>query len=894
MKKLHQWLNAIFHRRRLEQDLQDELSSHLDMDEQERIQRGESPEEAHYNARRDFGNLLRPAENARESWGTAGIDRLLQDVTYAFRQMQRNPGFAAVAILTLGIGIGATTAIFSIVNAVLIRPLPYKNSDRLVRIVENIPAAESLSGAPERTTGMSPETFLEWRSKTKTLSGMAMERQVSKTLPGHDAVRLSGLQVSPALFPMFGVQPVLGRVFEPNEEKPGFDKIIILSFGAWQRLFGGDPQIIDKALILDDAAYTVVGIMPREFIYPDSQTDFWTPLALPLPGLLGLPVIARLKDNVPISAATEEAAAIGRYLRGESPNDPLPPGPPRIQLMTVKEELVAPIRLPLLVFVIAVSFVLLVACINVASLFLARATTRNREIAIRVALGASRARVLRQLLTENFILAFLGGPVGVVLAFAGTRVFTAAGQSLARTDLMRFDLAGNAIPRLNEINMDASVLLFTIALTVVTGILFGGVPALQIGRINPIQTADLHLAGSSRWTFQFLRTAMVIGQISLTMILLLGAGLLIKSFVKLANTNVGYDPSNVLTFKIPQPDLNYPQDELKQKQQNAFAEEVVTRLASVPGIQAAAFTDSLPMVQGFFSWDGPQRTAATPKHEGRMAAVSRDYFRAMGIRVIAGRGFNVDDGVATRAAYVINRAAVREYFSGLNAVGKTISGGGGFFAGEVVGIVDDIRQSGLDAGPVPQLYMDPKHMNAVYGKGYYFAVRTPKEAAAIVPAIRAVVRDIDPQVVVDNIATMNQILSNSITTPRSYAVLLGTFSATALILATIGLYGVLSYFVTQRTREIGIRIAVGAQRSQLLLLVMRQGLVFGIVGVMLGIVGGMALTRYLEKMLFGVTAADPGTFVVVAIVFISVTLVASYIPAQRATRVDPLAALRYE
>jgi len=511
MKRLHHWLRAIFHRRRLEQDLQDELSSHLDMDEQERIQRGESPEEAHY------------------------------------------------------------------------------------------------------------------------------------------------------------------------EEKPGLDKIIILSFGAWQRLFGGDPQILDKALTLDDGAYTVVGIMPREFIYPDSQTDFWTPLALPLPGLLGLPVIARLKDDVPISAAAEEAGAIGRSLRGESPNDPVPAGPPRTQLMTAKEELVAPIRLPLLVFVIAVSFVLFVACINVANLFLARAATRNREIAIRVALGAGRARVLRQLLTENFILAFLGGAVGIVLAFAGTRVFTVAGQSLARTDLMRFELAGNAIPRLNEVNMDASVLLFTLALTVVTGILFGVVPALQIGRINTIQKADLHVAGSSKWTFRFLRTAMAIGQISLTMILLLGAGLLIKSFVKLANTNVGYDPSSVLTFKIPQPELNYPQDQLKQKRQNAFAEEVVTRLESVPGIQAAAFTDGLPMVQGFFSWDGPQRTAATPKHEGRMAAVSRDYFRALGIRVIAGRGFNEDDRIATRAAYVINRAAVREYFSGVNPIGKTISGGGGFF-----------------------------------------------------------------------------------------------------------------------------------------------------------------------------------------------------------------------
>jgi predicted permease len=499
LTKVLNWVKALFRRRQLELDLQDELRSHIEMDMQERIHRGETAEEAYRNATLDFGNGVRTAENVREAWGPSGIDRCYQDIRYAFRQIQRNPGFVVVATLTLGLGIGANATIFSIANAVLIKPLPYKNSDRLVRIVENVPAAESLSGAPERTTSMSPEAFLEWRSKAKTLSGMAMERQIAVTVRARETVRLSGLQVSPALFPMFGVQPMLGRVFNADEEKPGSDKSIILSYGAWQRFFAGNRQLLGTSLILDDAAYTVVGIMPPSFLYPDSQTEFWTPLALPISGLLGLPVVGRLKDGVSLTAAAEEVNSIGRYMRGEAPGDPQPEGPPRIQLMTLKEELVSPIRLPFLIFVIAVAFVLLIACVNVANLFLARATLHGGEISIRMALGAGRSRLLRQLLTENLILAALGGIVGIAFAVAGIRVFSALGQSLPRSDLLRFGLTGNAVPRLNEAGIDVGVLVFILTLTLLTGLLFGLVPALQIRRIYPLQAISKGLisGGSS-------------------------------------------------------------------------------------------------------------------------------------------------------------------------------------------------------------------------------------------------------------------------------------------------------------------------------------------------------------------------------------------------------------
>jgi putative ABC transport system permease protein len=892
MTKILRTLKSLFTRRRFERDLRDEIESHLNMDALERIAAGESPEEAQRNARQDFGGTLRYAEDVRDSWSAAGIDRLAQDVRYALRLLRRNPGFAIAAVLTLGLGIGANAAIFSIVNAVLLKPLPYKNSGRLVRIVENVPASESFSGLPERTISMSPSAFLGWRSKTKTLSAMAMERAVSMTLIGRsEPVRLSGLEVSPALFSMLTAQPILGRTFADTEEKPGSDKVVVLSHNAWIHRFGADGKLLGRTITLDNTQYTVIGVMPPEFLYPDAQTSFWTPLALPLPNVLGLPVIARLKDNVPIEAAAQEAGEIARELRGEAPGDPQPSGPPRIQLMSVKDELVQPIRLPFLTFVIAVTFVLLVACVNVANLFLARATARRRELAIRVALGAGRRRVLRQLVTESFILASLGGLTGILLAFGGSRAFIAAGQSLARADLKRFELAGNAIPRLSEVTMDASVLLFTLALTALTGLLCGIIPALQIRGGTLIQFVNASVGYASTATLRFARSLMVIGQIGMTMVLLLAAGLLIKSFVKLANTNLGMDPTNVLTLKIPQPPLDYPRDRTKQKQQNEFAEEVVRRVASLEGVQAAAFTEKLPMAQGFFVWLGSE--ASRTKREGRIDLVSRDYFRVMGIHLFAGRGFAEDDRPNQRPVYVINRTAAREYFAQSNALGKTISGAG-FPSGEIVGVVDDVRQAGLDAEPTPQLFMQPFHSDIVWGQGYYFVVRTNKAPAALVPVIRGIVHDLDSRVVVDNVATMDQIVSNSITTPRSYAVLLGTFSAAALVLALIGLYGLLAYLVRQRTREIGVRIALGAQKREILLLILKQGIALHMTGVALGIGGGIALTRYLQNMLFGVSTLDAGTFIEVSILFMAVALVAAYLPARQATATDPLTALRFE
>ncbi len=897
----------MWRRRRTDEDFTEEIQAHIDLETDRLIQQGITPEEARAAAIRSFGNVCAIKETFYESRRFLWLDQVLGDARYAFRAFARNPSFALIATLTLALGIGANTAIFSIVNAILLRPLPYKNSDRLVRIIENIPASESFTGVPLRTTSMNPDEFLEWRTQTKTLSHMALEVPISMTLvTREEAFRLNGSQVSATMLPLLGVQPIVGRVFEPDEEKPGLDRVVILSYPAWQKYFGADPKILERTATLDDTAYSVVGVMPREFAFPDPQAEFWMPLVLTGPQarhFIGLQVSARLKDGITIGAAAAEAETISRELRGELQPDRQAPvlHPPRIEIVTWKDELVAPIRSALFVFIVAVGFVLLIACVNVGNLFLARATSRNREMAIRIALGAGRGRVLRQLLTESLILALFGGAAGCALAFAGIRFFSTFGQGLARMDLMRFEATGNAVPRLSEISIDTSVLLYTLVITILTGLLFGLAPALYLRRADLIHAAGLRAAPtSSRFSLQSVRTLMVIGQLALTMVLLLGAGLLIRSFTKLTNIDLGYDPANVLTFKIPQPQLLWPRDAAKQPQQTAFAQEVVRRLQLVPGIQSAGFTSALPMVQArqLLGLKATPTAAAVPIPGGSVRIVSQDYLQVMGIRIISGRGFSDKDRINQRPVYLVNKKLAREYFKNA-AIGETIHGGFGLNPGEIVGVVDDFRASALDNEPGPQLFMNAEHVRGlvpVTQGGVYFATRMNGDRGrdAIISEIRSTVRDIDSKTTLDNIATMEQIVSNSITTPRSYAVLLGFFAATAIVLAAIGIYGVLAYFVKQRTHEIGIRMALGAERSEVLLLILRQGLSLSIAGVALGLTGGVTLTRYLDKMLFGLTPLDPTTFIIVSAIFIVVTLVASYVPARYATKIDPLVSLRHE
>ena len=827
------------------------------------------------------------------------IDQLVQDVRYACRQIVANTGFSIVAILTLGLGIGANTTIFSIVDSILLKPLPYADSDRLVRIIENLPAEESFSGGPERTTRMNPGVFTEWRTRSTTLSGMSMERALSMTLTGPERVRLVGLEASPALFSMLNARPILGRGFRMEEETAGSDNVVVLSYGTWRRYFGADPLVVGKTLTLDAAIYTVVGVMPKGFSYPNTGTAFWKPMAFPLrEEILGLPVIARLKNGVSIQAAEAEANAISREFRGESPDTVRPAGAvPRIQLASLKDELVAPIRLPLVVFVVAVSFVLLVACVNVANLFLARATARSREVGIRMAVGASRGRVLRQALTENMLFAVLGGALGIAFAVMGGKIFVALGQGLARAALSRSDSVGNAIPRLNEITVDLDVLLFTCAVTVATGLLFGLTPAFQMSRAKTVGTAALLGRGAAKLALRSLRGVMVIAQIALTLVLLLGAGLLIKSFINLTTADLGYNPDNVLTFNIPQPPLSFPEDIPKQRQRTEFEQEVARRIALLPGVEAAGYTNALPMVQLRMPIQVQPQDSPGGTFTANIYTVSRDYFRAMGIGVVEGRGFIEQDRANTQPVYIVNRAFVKAYSQGQSPVGRPLALSRFMPRGEVVGIVEDVHQLGIGLEPEPMVFVDPEHTTGIIGVaegGNYFTVRARGNPTAIIPQIRAIVSNLDEELVIDNVATMDQVVSNSVTTPRSYAVLLGTFAVLALVLAASGLYGVQAYFVAQQRREIGIRIALGARKPQVLLPLLRQGLLLATQGLGIGLLASVVLTKFLSNMLFGITALDVTTYVVVCTAFLLVTVAASYVPARRAAAIDPLTVLRYE
>jgi predicted permease len=513
-----------------------------------------------------------------------------------------------------------------------------------------------------------------------------------------------------------------------------------------------------------------------------------------------------------------------------------------------------------------------------------------------MAIGASRARVQRQLLTESMLCAALGGALGIGLAYAAVKAFVALGQGLERAALSRFDAVGNAIPRLDEVAVDVDVLLFTAAVTIATGLLFGVVPALQI-RGSATRTADLRGVAAAKPTLRSLRKWLVVGQNALTVMLLLGAGMLIKSFVNLTSTELGYDPDGVLTFNIPQPPLTFPDETQKQAQRTRFQQEVVARIGRIPGVEAAGFTNALPMVQMRMTIPIRPQEPATTAFEADIYTVSPGYFGAMGIRILDGRGFDAEDGAGARPVYVVNRAFAKQYFQDDGALGKALVLGRFVPIGEVVGVVDDVRHFGIDREPQPIVFVDPEHTPGIVGVaegGVYFTVRTRGDPTALIPLIRAIVRELDPTLAVDNVATMKQVVSNSITTPRSYALLLGTFAATAFLLAMIGVYGVQTYFVTQRRHEIGIRLALGARRERVLRLFLREGLVLSVVGLAAGLAGSVLLSQYLERMLFGVAALDTATYTGVSIAFVAVMLAASYIPARHAARIEPQSSMRYE
>ncbi len=879
-------IRALFRRQKLADEIDEEVRIHLEMEEQENRERGMSPEEARYAALRRFDNVTQTQETSRETWAWQWLETFLQDVRYGLRQLRRNPGFTAVAVLTLALGIGANTAIFSVVNAVLLRPLPYQQPQRLVFINSiQVPA------------GMGREAsypdFLDWQARNHVFKMMAVFRTENFALIGTgEPQHLSGAVVSANLFPLLGVSAVLGRTFQPGDDVPGAvngTNALILSYGFWQQRFGSDPRVIGDGINLDGRPFTVVGVAPPGFQFPiqSGPIDVWTTIAIDKGsaadgvatqrGAHYLDVIARLKAGVTIGRAQVEMSAIVSAMNREHP-DIHPRG---ARIVPMIDGLVGPARVALLILLSAVGCVLLIACVNVANLLLARAATRQREMSIRNALGASRSRVVRQVLTESTLLSLLGGLLGLWLGLRGVGL------------LIRVTPVD--IPRLAQVRLDGHVLIFTAAVSLLTGMLFGLAPALISFKSDVAESLKEAGRGPTSGPHRAkTHGVLVVVEIGAATVLLFGAGLLIQSFLKLMQVNPGFDSVHVLSLRVNSPGA------YSQAQQLIFFDQVIDRVRSLPGVLAASGVFGLPFSDieadtGFDIEGRPVAKANRP--ETNFEAVAPDYFKTLGIPLLRGRDFNERDDLQSTPVAIINETLARQFFPGENPIGQRIKPGISIGYGsrdpmrEIVGVVGDVKVQDLAAGPQPQCYV-PLQQSPLGVMS--LVVRVQGSPLELVPAVRSVVASTSNQAPIYNIKTLAQLLAQSVAQPRFVTLLLGIFAALAVILAATGLYGVISYSVAQRTHEIGIRMALGAEKVDVLKMVLGQGLKLALIGVAIGIAGALALTRFLASLLYGVKPTDPLTFIAVSLILIVVALLACYIPARRAANVDPMVALRYE
>jgi putative ABC transport system permease protein len=865
-------LIALFTHGRDDTEVAREMAAHLALLEDECRRRGMTAAEARLAARRTMGSVALAKDLHRDARAFAWIDDVRRDIAHGLRSLRRTPAFTAVAVLTLALGIGANTAIFSVISGVLLRPLSYRDADRLVQVFAP-PAGQFGAAVPRAARALAPTYVNALRTSARSFSHVAGYAQTSATLTGQgDAVRLLGLQVTAPLFPLLGVPALLGRPFDASEESSGADAVVVLSYTAWQRYFNSDPAIVGRVAAFDGRGRTIVGVMPDDFAFPDAHTQFWIPWVPPDPKggiFFSLTTIARLRDAVALQAAEDEINTIMRAM-GTGSNG-------RFELAGVQDELVAPVKPALLILAGAVGLVLIIACANVASLLLARTAARDHEIAVRRAVGASPGRLVRQLLAESTLLSCIGALAGTGLAVAAVQLLRALATSLPRRDLG----PGVTLPRLDEIAIDLPVLVFTIVVALLTGILCGLLPAVRHARAREADRLRERMASPR------VRGTLVVAEIAMAMVLLVGGGLLIRSFVKLATQDLGYDSSRVVTFQSTTREARGPQAE-------AFAEQLVERLSALPGVGAAGYANNLPLVYQSLMRDvGPQpyeQAPPRPPYPG-LHAVSPRMIQALGLRIVEGRTFS--DGEAARREALITRSFARSGFFDGPPIGRRIYSSRDR-SWEVVGILDDISQFALGQRAGSEMFIVEFSPVPPSLGGTYFAIRSDAEPSTIVASVRGIVRQLDPTATVDNVATMEQIVSNAMVRPRLYAALLGIFAGVAMMLAAIGIYGVLSYLVAHRSREIGIRMALGAQRFRVVALVLRQTAVLTVIGVAAGLVGAAALTRYLEGLLFGLTPLDLTTFIAVVVVFAAVAALASYVPARRATRVDPLVALRTE
>ena len=795
------------------------------------------------------------------------METLLKDIRYGIRSLLKRPAFTSIAVLTLALGIGANTAIFSVLNAVLLRPLPYADADRVVRIDET----EGRGGM-----GVSPPNLLDFQQQNHSFENIAGYAGGSFILTGAgEPLRVQSVNVSPNMFSVLGINPLFGRSFSPADERQGQSQVALIGYGLWQRRFGGEKGLVGRQITLDGKSYSVVGVMPSEFEFPiqTERVEVWVPLSLPedmseLRGAHYLDVVGRIKPGVSVPQAHADLEAIAQRISQQFPK--LVSG--KVTTVPLKQDMVGQVQPYLLMLAGAVMLVFLIAAANVTSLMLARAAERQKEIALRTALGASRGRLLRQLLTESLMLSLLGGAGGVLLATWGTDFLLA--------------IAPGDLPRLQSAHIDVSVLLFALAISLICGILLGLIPAWRASAPDLHATLKEGESRSATAPRQSLRKGLVVTEVTLALVLLCGAGLLIKTLWKLNAVDPGFDPEKVLVAEVVLPKTKYRDD----ARQTAFFQQLLERIKSLPDVESAGGTSNLPLsgTNMVFLASVEGRAGSFP---ASFRAVSQDYFRTMRIPLLKGRWLDDRDTASSQSVVVINQTMARQIWPGEEPLGKRIKHGFKEQVAEVVGVIGDVKYAGLDQQTKPEMYAPFAQRSWPFMR---IVVRTKSDPMNLAAAIRNEAQAIDKDQPIDKLTTMSSVVSASIATRRFYMQLLGTFAALAFILAAVGIYGVVSYSVTQRTREIGIRVALGAKRSDVLRLVLAEGFRLTIFGVALGLAGAFAATRVLTNLLFEVKPTDPMTFIGLSMLLLAVALLASYIPARRATKVDPLVALRYE
>jgi predicted permease len=869
-------------RKRLLKELDQDIRDHIERETEDNVERGMPPQEAHSAAIRKFGNVTLVTEETRDVWSFVWLEQLVQDTRLGLRRLRKSPGFTVIAILTLALGIGASTSIFSVVNAVLLAHLPYKDPGRLA-MIWGTNAGRGIDKTP-----VSPGDYFEWKQKNTVFQDIAASYDNQVTLTGIGNPQfLIGYDFSANYFSILGVSPELGRTFSAEEDRPGGPKVVVLSDKLWRGSFLADPRILGKSITLDGEPYRVIGVMPRSFDYVPG-VQLWMPVALPASAVSGyehrsIRVMGRLKPGVSVEQAQSQMTALALQIDAEHPTTDAGNG---VKITPLRKQLAGDIQTPLLVLLGAVGFVLLIACANVASLLLARATTRHKEIAACAALGASRGRLLRQFLTESLMLSLAGGALGIALALWCTNFLVS---------IFPNDIANLSIPRVESIPINAPVLCFALAAMVLTGVLFGVVPAMQSAGANAADVLKESSRGASPGSRSArLRRVLVVAEIALSLVLLAGAGLLIESFERIARGSLGFQPDHVLGMEVFLAANRYPPNQ--PDKQRAFVRDVLQRMNALPGVLSVGVASTLPLTGFWGEADFLVEGRPLPKPGEAPTADNRfitpGYFSTMRVPLLGGRDFTDADRDGGPRVAIVDETLARKFLGG-SAVGKRLNLGTPEKPEwwEVVGEVANVKAFGLEQPDLPTLYRPfAQHPWGLLA----FTIRTAGDPTALLKSAEQAVWDVDKDQPIFRALPMSTLAVQSVALRRVSTLLLAGFASLALVLAAVGIYGVMAYSVTRRTHEIGTRMALGAQPNDVLRLVLGQGARLTVIGVSIGVVAALVLTRFMASILFGVSASDPRMFAGVTILLTFIALAACYIPARRAMHIDPMVALRYE